>query len=237
MALTPAGVELRATVGPALTSIDENLASAAQQNERQPSGELRVTAPADLAAIIFPAALATFSARYPAVQLQVRITSAIVDLVAEGIDIAVRASALTLKDSSLVASRVHAFEWVAIAAPAYLAIAGTPKRPIDAAKHEWVVLHHNNVRVPVRLERKPRIISDDILFMREALVGGLGLGYLPRFLVREQIADGRLVHVLPSISTKKGGIYVVSPGGRHVPAKVSAFRQHLASHFRTHVRN
>ena len=237
VALTPAGIELRATIGPALLSIGETLDSIAQWNQRQPSGELRVTAPADLATSFFPSALISFSARYPDVRLDIRITSAMVDLVAEGIDVAVRASGTTLKDSSMVASRIHAFEWIVLASPHYLAHAGMPKRPIDAARQDWVVMQGNRARLPLDLERKPRIVSDDILFVREAVVGGLGFGFLPRFLVREQIADGRLVHILPNISVEKGGIYLVSPSGRHLPPKVHAFRQHLATHFRTTLSN
>ena len=235
VALTPAGIELRATIGPALVAIEQKLHAVAQQNQREPSGELRVTAPADLAALFFPSALATFSARFPEVHLDIRITSAMVDLVAEGFDIAVRASGTTLKDSTMVASRIHAFEWMVLASPIYLARAGTPRRPIDAAKHEWVSLPSNNIRVPLELERKPRIISDDILFMREAVVGGLGLGFLPSFLVRQQVAEGKLVQIVPSVTTKKGGIYLVTPGGRHPPPKVRAFRQHLANHLRAYL--
>jgi DNA-binding transcriptional LysR family regulator len=81
---------------------------------------------------------------------------------------------------------------------------------------------------------KPRLIGDDILFVCQAVKAGAGLGVLPTFLAREEVAAGRLVRVLPRVSLRLGTIYLVHPPAQHVPRKVTALRDYLVEHFAAH---
>ncbi|EYF05506.1 LysR family transcriptional regulator [Chondromyces apiculatus] len=233
VALTTAGAALYARLAPQLSAIGDALGALPEQGE-MPSGELRLTAASDVGAVLLPRILAGFAGRYPAVQVDVRLTNRMVDLVEEGFDVALRASGKRLSSSSLVARMVSKLEMQLFGAPTYLARAGTPKTAGDTAEHQWV--SHRGGKLPAPLpspRRKPQIIGDDILFVYEAVKAGLGLGVLPTFLAREDVAAGKLVHVLPRVSVPSGALYVVHPPAQHVPRKVTVFREYLVEHFAT----
>jgi DNA-binding transcriptional LysR family regulator len=202
------------------------------EREALPSGELRVTAPNDLGAIVLAPVLSGFSTRYPAVEIDVRLTNRHVDLVAEGFDAALRISVARLSDSSLVARRLSVLEMQVFAAPTYLARAGVPRAPKDTADHAWVLMRGHKLPPAFPAPTvKPRLVGDDVLFVCRACSAGAGLAVLPTFLAREELAAGRLVRVLPRFSQRSGALYLVHPPARHVARKVTAFRDYLVEHF------
>jgi len=234
VALTTAGKALYAKVAPQLASLQDVLGTLPEREE-QPSGTLRVTAPNDLAAILLPGVLAGFSLRYPNVSLDVRLTNRVVELVREGFDVAIRVAAGRLRDSSLVAKRIANSEMHIYAAPDYLARAGTPRTCEDAAEHAWVVFPAARLPAPMpKPKLPPRIIGDDIRFVQEMVKAGVGLGALPTFLTRDDVAAGKLVRVLPRVSARSGTIWLVHPPTKHVPRKVTAFRDYLHEQFAVH---
>jgi DNA-binding transcriptional LysR family regulator len=132
-----------------------------------------------------------------------------------------------MADSSLVARRVSAVEMHLYAAPAYLARRGTPRATDDAGAHAWVCFRGWR-RGPFALPAGgARLVADDFFFVREALRAGAGLGVLPTFLAQADLAAGQLVRVLPRWSESAGSVYFVYPRARHVPRKVTAFRDLL----------
>jgi DNA-binding transcriptional LysR family regulator len=233
VALTTAGSALYAKVAPQLSSIKEALGTLPEREE-QPSGELRITAP-DLGAVILPDVIAGFSLRYPSVQVDVRLTNRRVDLVAEGFDVALRLSRDRLSDSSLVVRRLRAPEAQLFAAPTYLARAGTPRTPADTADHQWIIFRAAmQLPPPFPTPRtRPRVIADDIHFIHGAAKAGLGLSLLPSIMVREDVAAGRLVRVLPRVSLQSVALYFMHPPARHLPLKVTAFRDYLIEYLAT----
>jgi DNA-binding transcriptional LysR family regulator len=234
VSLTTAGTALYAKVGPQLASLKESLGTLPERKE-QPSGELRLTVPNDLGAIILPGVIAGFSMRYPAVQLDVRITNRRVDLVAEGFDVALRFAGERLSDSSLIARRLGGPQLQLFAAPTYLARAGTPRALADTADHQWIMFGGARLPPPLPTPRtRPRLLGDDILFIHGAAKAGLGLAVLPAYLTREDIAAGKLVRVLPRVSIRSGGLFFVHPPARHLPQKVIAFRDYLIEHLAAH---
>lgn len=227
VALTTAGAALYTKVAPQLASLRDALGTLPEQEE-QPSGTLRLTTPSDLGALVLPSVFAGFAMRYPAVTLDVRLTNRVVDLVGEGFDVAVRAAGGRLTDSSLVAKRLAVTQMQVFAAPEYLARAGTPRTCEEAAQHAWVVFPAAGL--PPQLPKPksvPRIIADDVRFVYEMVRAGVGLGALPTVLTRDDVAAGRLVRVLPKVTTPSGALYVVYPPSKHVPRKVIAFRDYL----------
>src|SRR5688572_7199212 len=102
-------------------------------SQRAPQGMLRVTAPIDLGATCLAGLISAFREKYPAVSVELVFTDRFVDLVAEGVDVAVRAG--KLRDSALIARKVGLAEWIPTASPAYLKKAGTPRHPRELTGH------------------------------------------------------------------------------------------------------
>jgi len=234
VALTTAGTALFAKVAPQLASLEEAVGTLPEQEE-QPSGTLRFTAPNDLGALVLPSVFAGFALRYPTVTLDVRLTNRTVDLVGEGFDAALRVTSGRLSDSSLIAKKLATSHMQIFGSVDYLARAGTPRTCEDAAEHAWVVFPA--LRMPPQLPKPkqlPRMIADDIRFVHEMVRAGVGLGLLPTALAHEDVIAGRLVRVLPKIATPSGTIYLVHAPTKHVPRKVTAFRDYLLEQLAMH---
>ena len=190
---------------------------------------LRVTAPSDFGAAYLAELSVRFCARYPAVSLDVVLTNRVVDLVAEGFDVALRA-ARQMRDSSLVARKVVGMNIFLFAAPSYLARHRAPRSPADLAGHEWVVFAPlQTVRLegpgaPAPIAPRGRVRGDDFWFVREAVRAGGGLALLPWFMAADDEATGRLVRVLPRHVLRGGSLWLVHPPARHLPRAISAFR-------------
>jgi DNA-binding transcriptional LysR family regulator len=196
-----------------------------------PHGRLRVTAPNDLGSTLVADAVSEYVARYPEVSVEVDLSVRVVDLVAEGYDVAIRAGRLA--DSSLAARKVGTLEAVIVGSPAYVARRGTPQRLDDLSRHALVLFRAPSgrsawmLRGPegeVALEVKGHLSTDDFAFVRAATLKGAGLALLPRVAVAPLIRVGELVRVLETYEANLGALYVVHPSTRHVPAKVTAFR-------------
>ena len=237
--LTRAGRTLYKRAAPQVAALREAVTGLVEKKE-QPSGILRITAPNDLGTSFLAHLAARFSARYPAVQLDLELTSRHVDLVAEGFDIALRAAG-RLADSSLIARKVSAIEVQLFAAPRYLAQRGTPHTAGQLEGHDMV--QFRGFRGPLRLRGSGRgvvgklavrMVADDLSFVREALRAGAGIGLLPSFLVRADLAAGHLVRVLPRHAAPHATLYLVHPAARHVPSKVVAFRDFVLEQLAIH---
>ena len=228
LALTTAGTAFYERVRPVLVTLQE-VAGSLPEQEAEPAGELRLTAPVDLALVWLAPLLAAFATRYPGIRLDVRPMNRLVDLVGEGFDVALRVSG-RLADSSLVARRLSGMDMAVYAAPTYLARRGIPRTPGDAATHEWLA-HPSTRMLPEPLASvTPRLASDDLLFIHRAIREGMGLGALPVFIARDDVARGRLVRVLPGLSFPTGNLYFVYPQTEHVPRKVAAFRDFVLAY-------
>lgn len=194
-------------------------------------GTLRIAATVDYAAGALARPLVAFAAAHPALQLELRVSDRVVDLQAEGIDLAIRVG--WLRDSSLRATRLGDFEQHLVASPAYLKRAGLPRRPEDLAAHDWIAL--SLLRSPLtwafvsrRGERRTvrmraRLRTDAGATLRALVEAGAGLSVLDQFNAEAGVRAGSLVRLLPDWSLPSGGVHAVWPPGRHVPAKVRAF--------------
>ena len=237
LAATAAGAALYAEVLPPVEALRGATAVVTAESET-PRGLIRVTAPNDLAAQLLPDIVTRFVKRYPEIQVELVLTARTVDLLAENIDLAIRAG--VLRDSALVAKKLRDSEAHLYAAPSYLATRGTPKTPADLASHECVLFRPQKGQARWTLESKSdkvvvtangRISADDFGFILGATIAGAGLALLPRFLAAPSLADGRLSRVLPAFTQKVGALYAVHASSRHVPRKVAVFRDFLVEAF------
>jgi DNA-binding transcriptional LysR family regulator len=194
------------------------------------SGTLRITVPAnDLPGNLSPR-LARFAEAHPQLQLDLISTDEVPDLVGEGIDLAIRGSTV-LRDSTLRAVRLDdSAQWI-VAAPALLARNTLPRKPEDLAGLRWVALSllrspltwtfsRGNARRTVRMQAAARCNSPSSV--RELVREGLGASVLLDYMLREDVAQGRLVRLLPDWTLPGVGLYAMYPASRHVPAKVRA---------------
>lgn len=229
--LTDAGEALLREGLEPLRRLEAALGALGQPRGGALSGTLRIATTIDYAAGTLSRSLVAFAAAHPALQLELRVSDRVVDLQAEGIDLAIRVG--WLRDSSLRATRLGDFEQHLVAAPAYLKRAGLPRRPEDLAAHDWVAL--SLLRSPLtwsfvsrRGERRTvrmrsRLRTDAGATLRALVEAGAGLSVLDQFSAEAGVRAGALVRLLPEWSLPSGGVHAVWPPGRHVPAKVRAF--------------
>jgi DNA-binding transcriptional LysR family regulator len=216
-----------------------DLGRAAPFGRDAPQGTLRITAPNDLGDSLVADVVTRFTARYPSVRVEVELTARTVDLVAEGSDLALRAG--SLRDSSLVARRVGDLPGKLYASPIYVTRRGMPESPADLAAHDCVLFRSRSGKATWRIddgggltsvEVTGRIAGDDFMFLRSAMRAGAGIGILPHLLAQGDLTRGLLVPVLPRFRTRSGALHVVYPQARHVPAKVTAFRDFVVERYR-----
>lgn len=235
---TAAGAALYDRVAPLLRSVQAAVGDLPEREE-QPSGLLRVTAPVDLG-VLFLAEVATrYVARHPAASIDLHLTGRVVDLVAEGFDVALRVGA-RLQDSTLVVRRVAPVPLRLYASPLYLARRGTPRTEAELAAHDQVLFRSGPQRLRVISPReaapeapRARIVCDDLLFVRDAVRAGGGIGLLPTFVAEPDVVAGLLSRVLPRHERLAGHLHLVTPAAKHVPPKVSAFRELVLELLRT----
>jgi DNA-binding transcriptional LysR family regulator len=181
--------------------------------------------------------LPEFLMAYPDVTVDLYLSDAMVDLIGEGFDAALRIAALP--DSSLVARRLCSVTPHLVAAPSYLARRGTPKHPLQLAEHTclgyaylqtpdtWRFTAKSGEVATVRPAGPLRVNNGDA--MMPALIAGLGFGVLPDFILRDALKGESLRIVLPDWSLPAGALHWVTPPGGPRPARVEVLAEFLAA--------
>lgn len=192
------------------------------------SGLLRVTAPANFGRKVVAPLVPPLLAAHPGLRVELLLTDSVVDIVAEGVDLAVRIA--RLRDSTLVARRLAESPVLLCAAPAYLARAGTPRRLADLAEHECLALGaggHWTFEVGGRARQvrvSGRFSSNSLEAVRESCLGGAGLALFSAWDVAEELESGALASVeLDALPPQELAIWAVYPTARLLPRKVRAF--------------
>ncbi len=201
-----------------------------------PRGLLKVNAPVAFGIDHLAPLLPGFMAGNPEVAVDLSVNDRFVDLVEEGIDIAIRIGELA--DSSLIARRLAANRRVVCAAPAYLDRRGRPSGTADLKAHNCLVYTYRQQRRDWHFDgpngHEIVTVSGDLetnnaQVLRMAALGGLGIVLLPLWLVGQDLTEGRLIEVLPQYHVPDSSIYAVWPAGRHLSPKVRAFVDHIAT--------
>ncbi len=226
--LTPDGERLYQRCQRVLAEV-EDLQAEASGTRASPSGMLRIDAPAFYGKRFVMPLLAGLMQRHPQLQIDLRLSDAFVDLVREGVDLALRIG--RLRDSTLVARRVDKQQLLLCASPAYLEARGTPRRIEDLAGHDVVVFRLptsgrdrpwqlRQRGSPVELVPRAQVRIDDGEGLVEALKLGMGLCQLPDMMVQGELERGELVELLPSCRPEPMPIHIVYPSGRLLPERV-----------------
>lgn len=236
--LTEQGVELAATVSAHVVGIrDATLSLGRAQSE--PYGTVRVTAPIDLGEQVVGPLLPGFMARYPRLRVEVEISQRFVDVISEGVDLALRVSGKPLTSSSLRGRKLATLDLGLYAAPSYLAQQAPVKRPDDLTRCEHVlfrgvrgtsqlVVHGSTGSTEIRVSG--RVNANDFHLVRAAVVAGGGIGTLPWFMAHADVAAGRLVRLLPKLGLRGATVYLLHAPARPIPRKTEALRDYLLAH-------
>jgi DNA-binding transcriptional LysR family regulator len=198
--------------------------------QREPQGLLRVTAPADIGHTLLAILVRGFLQQYPKTEVDLVVTNRVLDLIAEGVDLAIRAGELA--DSRLIAKRFsvgHVGLW---ASPAYLKKRGMmPSHPRDLAPQECLQfslfknnrLELTNGKDSARVVTAGRLRADDFEALKAFALVGEGIVYLPSFMCAEEVKQHRLQRVLPDWHGAAAIFSLVYPAQRFVSPKVRAF--------------
>ncbi len=239
-ALTAAGQRYYDACVDILTRVEAATQAMANEHQRV-AGTLRVSVPLAIGTLELADWLPAFQQRYPDIRLNLSCSDEMIDLVAEGFDVALRISQ-PLGDSSLVASALVESDIVLVASPAYLARHGLPTVPQELAAHElitfsgsqtameWVIEPPQGEALHVPLAG--RLTTDAITAAYSATLAGAGIAAFTWNTVRPALARGHLVHVLPGCTLGKRFYYALYPHTRHVAPKVRAFVDYMREYYR-----
>ena len=199
-------------------------------------GNLLISVPRDFGLLYISPNLPKFIELHPNLHVEIEFEDKRVDLVAEGYDLALRIG--YMQDSSLVARKISSSSMHFVASPSYLESRGTPLTPDDLEYHQgllyksslnqvhWQSTKANQIQ---RYKIQSKVVSNNGMALLEMTKAGLGISNSPSFFVKEALASGELVEILSEYKQKTLDIYVVYPNRRHLPAKVRAFIEFLAS--------
>ncbi|MBY3417084.1 LysR family transcriptional regulator [Rhizobium laguerreae] len=201
-----------------------------------PNGRLRVSVPLVSYHLLLPV-IPEFIKRFPDVELDIDFNDLIVDLIDQGIDVAIRSG--DLPDSRLTSRALRPFRMLLCAAPDYLAECGTPLRPKDLDHHLAIRFRYPNTGKlqpwPLRVsefdfEMRARTVltCNNMEALRGATESGLGIGFMPDFLARAAIAAGRLQPLLTDFLDGPGQFHLLWASNRHLSPKVRVFVDFLS---------
>lgn len=212
-------------------------ATAARVRDR-PEGRLRVEAPAVLGRTVLVPAMPDFLADHPRVEVELTLRDAIVDPASEGVDVTVRMG--PLRDSGLVARRIAVMRLVVCASPAYVARHGRPDGPEQLVEHRCIGFVREARTVPWRLRSGPNTIEhlpagvldvNDGESLRILALAGVGLVWVPDFMVADDLARGALVSLLDEHAVEERPIHALYAQPRYLLPRVRAFVDFVAALF------
>jgi DNA-binding transcriptional LysR family regulator len=207
----------------------EQLEEEASGARAEPRGTLRIDMPVALGRLVMLPLLAELARWHPRLSIDARLSDVYVDLVKEGVDVAIRTG--PLRDSTLVARTFGSQTLLLCAAPSYLEIAGTPTSVEELARHAAVLFRvpsHGRDR-PWQLRANGRDVAlsppshlrvDDGDAIAAAAVLGFGIAQLPHYIIAEALGRGELVEILPQSRPPPMPIAAVMPSARMVPSRV-----------------
>lgn len=235
MSLTEAGEDYFGRIRRVLRDLEDADTSLTAMRA-QPRGTLRVSAPMTLSLIALTPHIPGFLDRYPDVSLDLSLDDRRINIVEEGVDLALRGTD-QLENSSLIARKLMVLDHVLCASPDYLADHGCPRHPRDLAHHNCLRFslsgHANSwtfsrdgkeTTVPVT----GRYTAGSSLAIRDALQAGFGISLIPRIYVADDLASGTLTQVLGDWQSNRTPVYAVYPSRQYLVPKVRCFIDFLA---------
>jgi len=239
--MTDAGEEFYHHVA-AMLRAAERAETAVRQRLREPMGTVRCTAGVATMQFAMRDMLADFLGLYPKVNMVAHATDENVDIVGENYDIAVRAHSDPLPDSNLVQRVLTPAPWYLFAGSAHLDANGALETPQDLKKHPSLFmmragmapvwhLRHSKASEEVTIPLAPRLLSDDMVGLKQAAIKGLGVVALPGYVCRDEVSSGALRSVLPDWLAGDSTITALLPYRHGLLPSVRVLLDHFAAEF------
>ncbi|ABM33115.1 LysR family transcriptional regulator [Paracidovorax citrulli] len=205
--------------------------------QTEPRGTVRVSCPVTLAQTVLGELMPIFLERHPQVRVEMQVTNRAVDLVEEGVDVALRVRPNLDDSGSMVVKRLDDVLQVLVASPALLARQGTPATLAELSRLDSMAMSAPDGRTALRLvgpdgreeavQLTPRYVADDLLTLKFAALAGTGMCWLPDYMCQAELGEGRLVRILPGWSTPRGVVHAVFPSRRGLAPAVRRFLDFL----------
>lgn len=226
----------------ARSMIDEMEAAEAAIESRKTSlsGRVSISCSLGVAHYAIKDLILKFLQEQPNIDITQQVTNKSVDLVATGIDLAIRGHTEALPDSSIIQRSLSTFSWHLFASPDYLSKFGTPKTPYDLFKRQslkvgwqpatghWALQKKEGIKTTVPFN--PQLCSDDMSTLKEAAIGGGGIVSLPAYTCRNEINTGSLQRVLPNWISGKAQLSLLTPSRRSQSPSAKALSEYLLNH-------
>ncbi|MCD9491672.1 LysR family transcriptional regulator [Photobacterium phosphoreum] len=202
------------------------------QDTLNPKGTLKISCPVWLGSQYLQQVFSEYLTCYPDMQLDIDLSDKTVDVVADGYDLVIRASA-TLAESSLICKRLFSCKIHTVAAPKYLQQHGTPQHPSDLHQHNclcysnlkhanrWQYTDVEGKAFNVEVQQKLRCNNTPMTVAMA--VNGMGICHVPAFYIEPQLQSGELTILLSEFDSTMVNVYVVYPSRKHLSAKVRRF--------------
>ncbi|MET0540876.1 MAG: LysR family transcriptional regulator [Variovorax sp.] len=229
LSLTEAGTAWYAQSAQALDLLDAAEASIGRRDDT-PRGRLKVSAPVWCATPRFARVLADYRANYPEVLVDMHLENRKIDLAADGYDLALRAT--QEPSAALIARSLCRVQFHLVAAAAFIARTGRPEAPGDLARLGAIVPSYVDIerlvlrgaggrQAPLRLH--PVMLSDDTTLTLHAVRAGMGMAFLPEWLVDDDLAQGILTRLVPDFSAPPVTLFAVYTSRQHMAPKLRSF--------------
>ena len=204
-----------------------------------PRGRVRVSCPINFAQIVAANAIVEFMASYPDIEVTLDVSNRDVDVLADGYDFVVRVGT-NIKPSNVIKRALAVTRHCLLASPALVARCGAPRGPDDlkalpsvggifplehGARYLWRLEGSTGERRTIAY--RPRLVSEDLVVLREAVLAGFGIADLPPSIFKDEIRDGRLIRLLPKWQLPEVSTYVMYPSRQGLPVAVRLLVDHL----------
>ncbi|MCO4240210.1 LysR family transcriptional regulator [Acidovorax facilis] len=207
------------------------------QVQTTPRGTIRVSCPVTLAQTVVAELMPRFLAQYPEVRIDMLVSNRAVNLVEEGIDVALRVRPSVDDSGSMVVKRLDHTTQILVASPELLIRQGTPKTLDDLAKLDSIAMSAPEGRsiwnligpggVHQMVQHTPRYVADDLLTLKYAAVAGTGVCWMPDYMCQEEMRERKLVRVLPDWAPAPTIVHAVFPSRRGLSPAVRRFLDYL----------
>ncbi|MBY0515385.1 MAG: LysR family transcriptional regulator [Bacteriovoracaceae bacterium] len=198
-----------------------------------PQGLIRMTAPVELGSKVLPPVISRYLSKFQNVQVKLELSDNVTDLISHNFDVALRIG--KLQDSTLVARKVGVIQYALFATPEYLKKNARPKHPRDLRQHsclafnpgrsdfgsvEWKLESKSG---PTKISIPHRVELNNLSALKSLLMLGNGIAFFPAFLIKDELARGEVVRVLPEWSSSSKPVHLVYPPQKHLPPRLSEF--------------
>jgi DNA-binding transcriptional LysR family regulator len=240
LSLTEAGESLYYRAKDINNQVNEAIGEISEFSDRL-SGHIRLTVPTISGELFLSEIIAEFCQLHPDISVEVRLENQFVDLVKEGIDLAIRTG--VLEDSSLIAKSLITSHWVICCAPKYIEEFGQPEHVDELSDHNCLAYTYQNQggydwrftqgSEKYNVKISGNFATNNAQALRQAALAGYGIVYVPKCSVYEDIQQGDLTILLTEFKPRSLGVYAIYPYTRHLPSKIKLLIEHIKQGYKS----